>query len=428
MTENELPPPKKLPKVRIGIVGGDLRALTMEWPDWCDMTHFASNHGSRAILNRLESTLKSGKLDALIYLTRWNGTSTLQVVKKHAACPVRYWDRSLNELKEVMEKTVGDDVIAVAARRRQRIEELEQADRARLEAATAQALRPLIALVPAHAPAPAPVAAPAQAPPPPPTQSQPRVEPLGTDISKRSGWTASEDDALLLALDSCDNSGKKLVENYRTLVPTSERTSNALAAKLRHFLTENRVSFAPELIAAVSRVDILAKRAPQTEQSPRGRPGEWILAETAAEISGRAIGWVEHHKQQGNIRSRRMPGYPWEYSTNDVIRLARAQDAGHRAFKASALVDKLDEHAETPPPAAIDPPVVPPPLAPPSPPPTPPASSSPAAIYPPIVLTSSASDELQALKMRIRYLLLGLAVGEKTQAEVLDAVSKLVGQ
>jgi hypothetical protein len=419
MIENELPPQKKLPKVRLGIVGGDLRALAVDWPDWCDVTHFASNHGNRGILNRLESTLKSGKLDALIYLTRWNSTDTLQAVKKHATCPVRYWDRALNELKKAMEETVGDDVFAAAMKRQLRIEELELAERARSEVATLQAMRPLIALVPPQAPA---VLTPPAPPPPPPTQPQPRAEPLSTDISKRSSWTTPEEDALLLALESCDGSGKKLVENYRTLVPTSERTSHALGAKLRHLFAEKRASFAPELLAAVARVDVIAKRAPQTEQSPRGRPGEWILAETAAEISGRSVGWVENHKQQGNIRSRRMPGYPWEYSTNDVIRLARAQDAGHRAFKAPAPPDKVVENqpAETAAPA----PVVEIMPVPPPPPPLPLMPSP----TPPVVATAPAPDELQALKMRIRYLLLGLAVGEKTQAEVLDAVSKLVGQ
>lgn len=58
---------------QVAVLGGDGRARS-EFPTDCDIRHFLSKRdGGNGEMKRLENTLRSGTIDRLVILTRWNG-------------------------------------------------------------------------------------------------------------------------------------------------------------------------------------------------------------------------------------------------------------------------------------------------------------------------------------------------------------------
>lgn len=423
MIENELKTEQR-PAVRLGIVGGDLRALGISWPKWCAAQHFVTSHNSRSTNRTLEAALRSGKLDALIILTRWSGNDVRAMVRKVATCPVRYWDRGLDALKDQLETVVGDDVFGsllqkeLKEREKQQRREHEEQEREQKLKETAVEKKIEIAM-----PAPQSVTSIRTLNPLPPLPVVPPSAPTGdtrapTALIVRGGtWHESEIEALILAHETCEGRGTTLVKNYRTLMPTSQRTSTGLAAKLKELYGDRRLTITAALIAAVKYVDKYTKQKEPTLQTPRGSAGEWAAIDTLSQIIGKSQGWISKQKAEGNIRSRRLPGQLTEYSSADAIRLAQATDGGHHLHKATRVADQpVDTHY---PPMML--PLLPP-VAP-SPPPVPVVVPMPSVAS---MLLSDTPDK--NIIARIRYILLGVEVGEKTGTEALAAIAKLVQQ
>lgn len=78
-------------RVRVAICGGDERVSDLVWPQHIEVKHFPYKSNSSA--NKLLQSLKSGKVDMLIILTKYIGHSTYNSVK-WADVPIVHWPKS----------------------------------------------------------------------------------------------------------------------------------------------------------------------------------------------------------------------------------------------------------------------------------------------------------------------------------------------
>ena len=86
---------------RIAIVGGDDRASRASWPKGYDLRFFAgARSGGTREMQRLADACQSGKINFVVWLSRWNAHSAIQMIKGLA--PLVIWERGIGELAKAL--------------------------------------------------------------------------------------------------------------------------------------------------------------------------------------------------------------------------------------------------------------------------------------------------------------------------------------
>jgi hypothetical protein len=94
--------------VTVAVVGGDSRTERMNWPSGYSVRCFQSNRfGGEGELQRLKGQMASGKIGAVVILTRWMGHAAFRTIRDKANCKVITWDRGIGELVKALPALVG---------------------------------------------------------------------------------------------------------------------------------------------------------------------------------------------------------------------------------------------------------------------------------------------------------------------------------